>query len=271
MSKAAAKPAAKASPAPPVSASKSVVGRPGAVNTAIDSIRKSAAAATSGETAIISAAGQTASTAPISHRRTQMESDFDRFRAYDKLEDGVDSIGPTGWGVLCQELGISAASQDAFILSWSLGATQSSCVSRSEWMHAGHLHKLDHLGSLKAAMKNWQQAVRTDEASFTLMYEAAYDFARGDDDKLLPLEKAIRLWQVLLTPDIFPLITTWISWCATEYKKPVSRDLWRSVLDFRSVKLDAYDSANNSFPCAIDDFVDFSRDKMAQTNSTNKK
>ena len=262
--------------APSSTVGKSAPSRPGVsstanpsgnqTTTAIDSIKKSSQAATISEAAVISAAGQTSQTAPVTHKRSQMEADFDRFRAYDKLEDGVDAIGPKGFAQLCGELGIGASSPDSFVLSWSLGATQSLCITRSEWMHAAHLHKLDHLGTLKARLKEWQAAGK-DESAFSEMYNSVYDFIRGDDEKLLPLEKAIKVWTVLLSPDLFPLISQWTTWCAVEFKRPVSRDIWRQIWEFarRTKQLSEYDP-NDKWPTALDDFVEFLKEKGVTSN-----
>ena len=188
-----------------------------------------------------------------------MEQDFDRLRLLDKLDEGVDAFGLRGLQALCTELGIPFNELDMFVLIWKIGATQSYCVTRSEWLHAAHNHKIEHLGQLKAMLATWRASVRDDPAAFAEMYCQSYDFIRGDDEKLLPLDKALRVWPVLLPEaDRFAHINHWLQWCAQQYKRPVSRDIWRQVLEF-SVKvkdITTYDP-NDKWPTALDDFVEW--------------
>lgn len=196
------------------------------------------------------------------HKRSQMEQEFDRLRAYDKLEDGVDAIGVKGLQQLCQELSIPFNELDMLILVWKLGATQSYCVTRSEWLHSAYVYKIEHPQQIKTHLSSWKTSVKDDETGFTDMYHSTYDFIRGDDEKLLPLEKAIRAWHILLPePERFAFLTSWAQWVGLEYKRPISRDVWRQLWEFaRKIRdLNQYDP-NDKWPTALDDFVEHLKD-----------
>jgi DCN1-like protein 1/2 len=220
------------------------------------------AATLQGEKPAAHAGGNTAD-APSSHKRTQVEQDYDRLRMNDKLDDGVDAIGPKGLTVLASELGVQYNDADFFLCMWKLGATQSYCITRSEWLHSMYLHKVEHMGHLKALITNWKAAIKEDDSAFAEMYNHTYDFIRGEDEKLLPLDKAIRAWQTLLPEERFHFLPLWAQWCTVDYKRPVSRDVWRQLWEFSSqIKdLEKYDP-NDKWPTALDDFVEWAKEKM---------
>jgi DCN1-like protein 1/2 len=133
--------------------------------------------------------------------------------------------------------------------------------------------RIEHIGNLKSHMPQWRSLVKDDLAAFTEMYFHLYDFVRGDDEKLLPVDRALAAWQVLLPEqDKFPLASMWAQWVTTEFKRGVTRDLWRQLWEFaRKIKsLDVYDH-NDKWPTALDDFVDWARDKLAQRQTEAEK
>jgi hypothetical protein len=196
-------------------------------------------------------------------KRSQMEQEFDRLRTLDRLEEGVDAIGPRGLAQLCTELGIREGEADMLILAWKLGATQSMCVTRHEWIYAMYLHKVEHMGQLRNLIPQWRQLCKEDDAAFSEMYGHTYDFIRSDDEKLLPLEKAVKSWTSLLPESRFPFLSLWAQWLTLEYKRPISRDVWRQLLEFSQKIKDpeAYDP-NDKWPTALDDFVEWMLEKQ---------
>jgi DCN1-like protein 1/2 len=209
-----------------------------------------------------------ASAAPpssLNTKRTVMDSEFDRLRALDKMAEGMDAIGPRGLQQLCVDIGTPFGDFDMYLLVHKMGATQSFCVTRSEWQYGVHQLKLDHLGQLKSLLPQWKAAILADEAQFTEMYQSMYDFLRSDEDKFLPSEKACAAWQILLPEDRFPLLSLWVQWIALEFKRNITRDIWCQVWEFtKAIKKDlaAYDP-NDKWPSALDDFVVWAKAKTA--------
>jgi DCN1-like protein 1/2 len=205
--------------------------------------------------------------------RSEMEQIFDKYRTMDRLDETMDAIGSKGLTQLCSDVGATYGDLDSYILIWKLGATQSGCITRSEWMHGMHQWKIEHLGTVKTLLPQWKAQVQEDETTFTEMYFQLYDFVRGDEDKLLPVEKALKAWQVLLPEaERFPMFTMWAQWITTEYKRNVTRDLWRQLWEFtRKIgkNLAAYDS-NDKWPTALDDFVDWARDMIAAKDAAQR-
>ncbi len=196
--------------------------------------------------------------ATTGHKRSQMEQDFDKLRLVDQPAMD-DTMGPRGLQSLCTELGIVFNELEMFVLVWKLGATQSYCIAKSEWLHSAYAHKIDHIGQLRTMLATWKTAVKDDPNQFAEMYSQIYDFIRGDDEKLLPLDKAVRAWHVLLPEnERFPFLPLWVQWATQQYKRPVSRDVWRELLQFsmRIKDLTQYDS-NDKWPSAMDDFVEW--------------
>ena len=195
--------------------------------------------------------------------RTDMELHFDKLRTHDKLEEGADSVGPKGLAHLCAEINVPFNDLDFYILMFKIGATQSYCITRSEWVHAAHSLHIEHVGQLKSSLSQWRTAVLADKHAFAEFYYATFDFIRGDEDKWLPLDKALRAWAVLLPEgDRFRHLSLWAQWCSLEYKRPITRDVWRELLEFaRKVEdLSAYDPSDK-WPTAFDDFVEWALEK----------
>lgn len=195
-------------------------------------------------------------------KRSTFELEFDALRTHDRLND-EDCIGPKGFAQLCKELGFPTAnSREGFIVAQRLGCAQFGFVTRGEWSNAarGELH----LGTLALTAKGWV-VDSADPIIFREVYYNAFDMVRSDNSNTgLKLDAAVRLWQLLLTTDIFPLVNVFCVWALQEFKRPVTRDLYKEVWRFAQsqVGLDDYDS-NGTWPCAIDDFVDWSRRRAA--------
>jgi hypothetical protein len=193
--------------------------------------------------------------------RSQIEQLFNQLQQADRgnMEEGFDAVGPKGLSQLCGELGIHDNDLDLYILAWRLGAAQSMCITRNEWLFAMYNYKVDHIGQLRSTLvPQWKQQCHEDEAAFRDMYHHAYDFIRADDEKLLPLEKAVRAWTSLLPETRFQWLSPWAQWLTVEYKRPISRDLWRQLLEF-SLKIKTLEeySASDKWPTALDDFVEW--------------
>ena len=206
--------------------------------------------------------------APTAHKRSPMEQEFDRLKGMDKLEEGVDAIGPKGLQALCADIGVTYNDFDMYVVVWKLGATQSYCITRSEWLHGAYTHKLEHPQHIRGKLSEWRSEVRNEEPRFTEMYYLLYDFIRGEQEKLLPQDKAIKAWQVLLPEPIpFAFLSLWVQWVTLEYKRDITRDVWRQVWEFaRKIKnLESYDS-NDKWPTALDDFVEWAKEKTAKKN-----
>jgi hypothetical protein len=205
--------------------------------------------------------------------RSEMEQSFERYRQLDRLDESVDAIGPNGITQLCSDLGIPFGELDMYVLVWKLGATQSSCITRSEWMHSMFQWKIEHFSQLRTQLPLWKAAVKEDATAFTMMYHSLYDFIRGDDEKLLAVDKALKAWQVLLPENEgrFVFFALWAQWVTVEYKRSVTRDLWRQLLEFadKIKKLTQYDP-NDNWPTALDDFVEYSKDVFAQREAAQK-
>ena len=201
------------------------------------------------------------------HKRTAMEVEFDKLRALDRFEEGVDAIGPEGLKKLAKDLLLpDDQGLEMFVIAWKLNATQSYCITRSEWLHSLYLEKppVDDMTSLRTRVPKWLELVKESEKDFAAMYNHTYDFIRGDDEKLLPLSKALKAWEALLA-DRFPHFTEWARWAHGEYKRPVSRDVWRQLLEFakRVPDLNKYQS-HDKWPTAMDDFVEWWKEQQAK-------
>jgi hypothetical protein len=131
--------------------------------------------------------------------------------------------------------------------------------------------------------------VKQNEKEFAQMYNHTYDFIRGDDEKLLPLSKALKAWKTLLVGDVkgnhpsqysgsrFPLFPLFEQWAVQHFTrrlppKPgssavgevvlrdVPRDLWLQMYEFsrRVHDVEEYRSSDE-WSSVFDDFVEWAK------------
>lgn len=187
--------------------------------------------------------------------RSEMENCFDRLRALDK-SDNVDIMGLQGIHQLCTELGIAADSFEMMVLMWKLGAIRKGCITRWEWLTSLYTNEVDQFHQLRTFLGEWVTEVSKKGSSFAEMYYFLYDFIRGENDRLMAPRTAVQAWDVLLKDE--KMLPSWNKWVVTEYKRSISRDLWRQLwVLFSSVKSLSDFDPNGRWPTAIDDFVEW--------------
>jgi DCN1-like protein 1/2 len=115
----------------------------------------------------------------------------------------------------------------------------------------------DTVEKMKAIVPTLREEL-SDAESFKNVYEFTFLFSREENQKSLPVELAVALWQLLLKGR-FQLLNEWCDFTVNKYGKAISRDTWNLVLDFvKSVSPDLsnYDE-DGAWPVLIDDFVHY--------------
>ncbi|KPI88258.1 hypothetical protein ABL78_2682 [Leptomonas seymouri] len=189
--------------------------------------------------------------------RTEMELNFDRYCSLEKSSQ-ADIVAGRGLSQLLSEIAVAPYSFDYYVVLWKLGATQRDCITRSEWVMTVYARGIESLTQLKTRVVEWVKEVRGSDASFLLMYNFLYDYIRGEDDRCMSLETAMKAWNVLFEKK--EQLTQWQLWASSHVNTDVSRDLWRQVglmfmMDTDPRKCDGGGNSSAVFPMVIAEFL----------------
>merc|ERR1712216_573113 len=121
------------------------------------------------------------------------------------------------------------------------------------------------LGAVKAKLPAMKEELK-DPAVYKDFYTFCFDFNKEQEQhKYLALDVAVQVWELLLEAR-YPMLDKWVTFLNEEHAKPIQKDVWQLFLDFTiQVKLDCsnYDDCESggAWPCLIDDYVDWLKDK----------
>lgn len=163
---------------------------------------------------------------------------------------------------LAEALRISPDDVVMYVIAWKLGAKVPLQISIAEWIDGLSAMRIDSVKKLQQALPNLRSEIATSAQQFKSFYNFAFEWVRESPGaKYLPNEGAADMWELLFSNRNFPLLPSWLEFIRSAYKKPVSRDLWRQLLDFSlqlgSVTALASYDPNSAWPTAMDDFVEW--------------
>lgn len=129
-------------------------------------------------------------------------------------------------------------------------------LQRDEFLKGMAMIKADSIPKLKQAMATWGNELRDSNKAKSL-YLFAFEYNKQPNAKIIPVQLAEALWQVLLKD--WKRLPDWLRFVNERYAgKAVSKDVWNQLYEFMStVKTDFsnYDS-DGAWPVMIDEFVD---------------
>ncbi|KAG8349123.1 putative Cullin binding [Trypanosoma vivax] len=191
----------------------------------------------------------------VSSSRNELERYFDRLASPER-KGGTEIIRERGVQRLCKDLSIAKDSFDMYVLVWKLGATQSGCIPRADWLSSVYHYKIESLVHLRRHLSEWVKEARGND--FIQFVGDLYDYVRGEDARMMQPAIAARAWALLFTEE--PRIESWIKWYSTVYNRDVTRDIWRHVPLFFSTFSDLSLYSNDGmWPCAFDEYVEWCR------------
>ncbi|ORC93837.1 DCN1-like protein 2 [Trypanosoma theileri] len=185
--------------------------------------------------------------------RNDMETYFESLLALDR-SDGLDAIGTKGIARLCEDLCIAKDSFEMYTLIWKMNITRGECIPRTDWLSTMYTYKVEQLLNLRMLLSEWVKEAKS--TAFNEFYSHLYDFIRGEDARLMPTDRAIKVWGILFEHD--PRIKSWIQWYSLVYMRDVTRDVWQQLGLFLSKvpNIEAY-RVGDKWSSAIDNYVEW--------------
>ncbi|KIY93801.1 DCN1-like protein 2 [Monoraphidium neglectum] len=151
--------------------------------------------------------------------------------------DGV--IMAEGVGRFCDDLEVDPSDIVMLVLSWRLNAATMCEYSREEFV--GGLQQLgcDSLEKLKRRLPDIRADLR-DPAKWREIYNYAFNWAKGKNQKCLQLDVAVGMWQLLFAEDrAWQHVDAWCGFLQKQHNRAISRDTWVQLFEFaRAVKPD---------------------------------
>eukprot|EP01118_Nematostelium_gracile_P010664 TRINITY_DN370_c0_g1_i1.p1 TRINITY_DN370_c0_g1~~TRINITY_DN370_c0_g1_i1.p1 ORF type:complete len:398 (-),score=125.38 TRINITY_DN370_c0_g1_i1:26-1219(-) len=171
--------------------------------------------------------------------------------------DNEDVIKGQGLLQFGQDLGIvDDKDPGLLIISWKLNVNHEKCweITRDEFIGGFSIHGCHNVASIKKKLEAWRGQLKNAQ-KFKSFYNYVFDYLK-EDKKILSLEEAVTVWDMLGMHQRWPLMGNWVTYL--QDKKAISRDTWRLFFNFIEqypTNLDAYD-ADGCWPSLIDEFVD---------------
>jgi len=201
---------------------------------------------------------------------------FDDFKDKESEEDYINIDGTEEF---CNAIQLPLDDAGILALSHQLKSTQMGVFTRQGWIDGWKALKCDSLPSMKAGVDKLKHRLITDADYFRQIYMYAFDFARAQGQRSIPLDNAKAFWGILLPLSIKTIERRedgnegwkeeynewWFEFLDEKAVKGISKDAWTMFLDFvRSIdsQFATYDD-KAAWPSLIDDFVEWSRNRAA--------
>lgn len=210
--------------------------------------------------------------------RKRIEDIFNKY-CDNSVDKDDNKIGPEGIQKLFSDIDLNPLDITSLIFAYKLKAKVPFEFSKSEFIEGCYSIKCDTLDKLKKTLPLLKQSLYPSSPStssaagreeFRLFYMFAFHYNKPKDHKSLPLEIAIQLFPILLQ-NKFTHLDLWLDFLNTK-SLPISKDTYTLLLDFANTineNMSNFDEQNGAWPVLLDEFVEFAKPKIQQSNNSN--
>ena len=206
-----------------------------------------------------------------SEQERQLRELFDHYANLSSLSSPPSSGGTSG-GILgvegfeqfCKDLDIDPSGDIVTLLISHWCSCKQMCQFEwAGWRNCFHLEMNGcHSMSMIKAKLHWVRSrLDQDDSLFATVYQYAFRLALDEQQKSLPCEMAIGLWQVMFTASELPrrrfqYLNEWLEFVQQHYGRAISKDTWNMFLEFVRLRdfMTEYNE-DDAWPTLIDDFV----------------
>jgi len=192
---------------------------------------------------------------------TELEKLFEKYKgigiSLSQSGETNDVIKGQGFIQYGQDMGINDDKDPLLmVVAWKLGATDCKVweLSRQTFLTGWTLHECSNIPSMKKKAREWQEELKQ-PPKFKIFYFWVFDYLK-EDRKILSMEEAITVWEMLEMNKRWPLMPRWLQ--HVQRYKAISRDTWRLLHNFMEQypnDVGKYDS-EGCWPSMIDEFVE---------------
>eukprot|EP01099_Mayorella_cantabrigiensis_P006557 TRINITY_DN5517_c0_g2_i1.p1 TRINITY_DN5517_c0_g2~~TRINITY_DN5517_c0_g2_i1.p1 ORF type:complete len:270 (-),score=68.68 TRINITY_DN5517_c0_g2_i1:392-1201(-) len=178
-------------------------------------------------------------------------------------EPNAEQIGPSGIGSLCTDLSVNPEDVTVLIFAYHLGAQEMGYFSREEFLTGLQKLNCDSISKIKAQFKVFEKEL-DDPAIFKEIYRFGFFFAKEADQKILDLQMASDMLQLLMG-DRFFHSKNFLNFLTkqTSYKA-INLDQWMSLLEFCRTVSDDFSNYDESsaWPVLLDEYVVWAKGEL---------
>jgi len=197
---------------------------------------------------------------------------------------GNDMISIDGTLKYCKDLGVEPEDPVMLAVAELCGAKEVGSFEKKPWMDGWTKVRKDTIESQRSYLPTLRKSMEAPE-TFRRIYGFAFEFSRNPGQRVLPLDTAIPLWELMLPlapaqsfsetsawnfhddEDVATVsLERWTEYLTNENKnRPISKDVWNQFLDFAyqmDPKYSTFD-ADEAWPSIIDGFVEHERSRKA--------
>lgn len=182
-----------------------------------------------------------------------IEKFFTRYK-----DEGQDAVLPEGIERFCVDLKVEPTDFIMLVIAWKFQASEMCRFTRKEFVDGCKSLRVSDTQGLRRKFPELIQETNSSERSFKELYQFTFTFGLDRDQRALPADMAIALWELIFTHRKLPLLQRWFDYLKQAEVRGVSKDTWSMFLPFINTiapDLSNYDEAE-AWPSLFDDFVE---------------
>ncbi|KAK9765849.1 Scaffold-type E3 ligase [Basidiobolus ranarum] len=181
----------------------------------------------------------------------------DVFEEYKDSDE--DAILVEGTEKYCNDLEVDPTDVVMLVVAWHLNSERMCEFKRKDFIEGWATLGCDSLEKMKGVIPKLR-AELDDENKFREIYQFTFKFSRSENQKSLPLDIAVPLWQ-LLFEGRYKHLDVWLQFVQENHGKAISKDTWNLFLDFvKSFPSDfSGHDMEGAWPVLIDEFVEYAQ------------
>ena len=203
-------------------------------------------------------ARQTSHNSSGGNQTAAIERFFTRYKDEDQ-----DAILAEGVEKFCVDLKVDPTDFIMLVIAWKFQASEMCRFTRKEFMDGCKNLRVTDAQSLRRRFPDLIQETKSSEKSFKELYQYTFTFGLDRDQRALPADMAIALWQLVFTHRKLALLQKWFDFLQQAEIRGISKDTWNMFLPFINTiapDFSNYDEAE-AWPSLFDDFVESELEK----------